>query len=145
MIRQDDERLIHQYHLGGCYLFSLLWWVNVLRNFPFSTELLNDLHATLTKHRMMEEDCTVLRPEDVLSYFDLEAKILWDKNNHHRQPPSRICHPDQFECLEWFNPKTGYGHFTAGNGLGMVTYDPLGKSNTAEHGYLKSKRIFTLQ
>jgi hypothetical protein len=144
MIRQDDERLIHQYHRGGCYVFSILWFVNMVKNFPFSAELLNELHATLIKHGWMEDDCTVLRPESIYGYFDIGAKIVWDKNSQHKQPPSRICHPNQVECLEWYNPSTGHGHFTAGNGLGMVTYDPLGKSNTVEHGYLVSKRIFTL-
>lgn len=144
MIRQDDERLRHQYHRTGCYLFSLLWWVNVVKNFPFSAELLNGLHPVFIKHGWMEEDCTVLRPEDIFGYFDIEARIVWDKRNQHKQPPSRITHPDQVECLEWYNPTTGLGHFTAGNGLGMVTYDPLGRSNTVENGHVVSKRILTL-
>lgn len=144
LIRQDDERLRREIRDGWCYVFDHFWFVNKFCNFPFSAELINDeLFFVVQKHGWVQDDGTVLRPEGLFDYFGLRVRIKWDTVHTHKRPPSERCAHNQFEMLEWYNKRTGYGHFTAGNGLGIVTYDSLGESVTVREGVLKSKRIFT--
>lgn len=144
LIRQDDERLRREIQDGWCYVFDHLFFVNKFLNFPFSAELINnELFYTLQHHKWVQDNGTVLRPEDVFGYFGLKTKIKWDSRYAHKRPAGEDCDENQFEILEYYNPNTKLGHFVCGNGHGIVTYDSLGESVTVRDGYLKSKRIFT--
>jgi hypothetical protein len=57
-------------------------------------------------------------------------------------PTSYVCGADEIEHLCWKNGNMK--HFTAGNGRGVLTYDPMGRAKTVREGVLDSKRIMRI-
>jgi len=145
MIRQDDSRLRKEINKWGCYYMCILYFANKYVGWEHSiADIDSNYYKEFRLDGWMDRECTILRPDAIFGYFGLVTRIKIDEHHKHKQPPHVMCRADEFEVLLWHNPKTGFGHFTAGNGTGIRTYDPLGESNTATHGYLESKRIFRM-
>ena len=74
-------------------------------------------------------------------------KLLYDAHwYYHKEGAGYAPLDGEFEILRFERPtpKVIYTHFVVGDGRGGVAYDPLGKSETVEHGTLQSKRILRL-
>jgi len=136
MILQRDPRLRQEIQEWGCYFMSILFLCNKWTNFTFSTALINDLYKSFHKKGWIDEECTVLNPNAIFGF--LEFDVLYSDRH---EPPTRICLADEIEILCFHHWRYGE-HFTAGDGLGRVTYDPWGVSRCATEGELVSKRIF---
>ena len=137
MILQRDGRLRQEIQHEGCYLMCLLWFLNKFCNFQVEPSSVSDgLFALFLKRGWMTERCKILNPQAILTWGGVDCRYT---DRH--EPPTRECRADEFEILYWEHPEVG-GHFTAGNGAGIVTYDPWGVSRAATEGTLVSKRIF---
>lgn len=137
MILQIDPRLRPEIQEFGCYLMSVLFFVNKYTNLPLSPDIINQLYTRFIPLGWMDEQCTILNPNAIFGY--LKLPVLY----HDRyDPPDYICKPDEIEILKWENGNQS--HFTAGNGHGIVTYDPMGCAKTVKYGKLVSKRVFRL-
>jgi len=137
MILQIDGRLKPEIHKHGCYLLCLLYFANKFTNMEVDPASVNDgMWKLFTRREWMNEQAYILNPEAILNWCGVNCTYT---NTH--ETPDRICDDREFEILYWRHPETG-GHFTAGNGKGIVTYDPWGVSKAATEGALMSKRIF---
>lgn len=137
MILQRDGRLRPAIQESGCYYMSLLWYINKFTNASLSAETINDGMFTLfMKRGWLTEDAFVNSPQQILNWGGVDC-VYTDQH----EPPDRVCADNEFEILYWKHPQSG-GHFTAGNGFGICTYDPWGVSKSATEGTLVSKRIF---
>jgi hypothetical protein len=135
MILQRDPRLRQEIQEWGCYLMSILFLVNKWTNFTLSAELINDLYKTFHKKGWIDEECTILNPNAIFSFLEMDVAYT---NRH--EPPVRRTRKDEIEILKFVS---SYGpHFVAGDGDGHVAYDPWGVSNAIKHGRIESKRIF---
>lgn len=140
MILQRDTRLPENIRTDGCYFMSLLWWANKLANVPLDTSRIQDvIYPHCLSHKWLNRELYIFDPDAILAYLGVDARY-----HGQHDAPTRVCGDNEFEILLFhYSPKDWY-HFTAGDGLGNVTYDPWGVSITATRGSLKSKRIFTL-
>jgi len=113
-----------------------------LRNYDgvlsFDIETILVLGDSFRKHKLVSKEFYILDWEGLFNFFP-SMNVLY--TNRH-ETPDRMCKEGEFEILDWFNPQRGKRHFTAGNGRGYVTYDPMGESLTVKEGFLRSKRIF---
>jgi hypothetical protein len=135
MILQVSPGIRDEIAEGGCYFMSLLWWAVILENLSFSVDSINLLYRIFVEKKFMKADGTVLDPTSMYRYLGVRAKYL-DK----WEVPDYCCQQNQFEILRFGRGELK--HFTAGNGFGVVTYDPMGISRTATEGKLLDKRIF---
>lgn len=145
MIRQDSDWLNENgsiFKQYGCYIMDILWFVNKFTNRTWTPQNIRRFVEHCRAENWISENLFVRKPEAIFKYAGLPVKIKWDKEYTHKRPVSETCLPDEFEIQLWRNPRTGYGHFVAGDGKGNVTYDPLGESVTVAEGGMESKRIF---
>lgn len=110
------------------------WFLNKFLHTEWSTGKINDFFSEAVSKKLILSDGSIQNYNGIYLLGGLKVEYL---NEH--SSPDKICQPDEFEHLEWFWNES---HFTAGNGNGILTYDPMGESQTAKNGYLKSKRIF---
>ena len=87
--------------------------------------------------KWIQEDMTILEWEKVIGYLT-GMKVTY-KGHVDR---GVNCEKNEREILQWYNPRTKFKHFTAGNGSGVCTYDSLGESVTVREGFVISKRVF---
>ena len=135
MILQTDSRLREEIQTDGCYYMSILFLVNKYTGLKMSAEFIDSVFDVLVALGYMSEQCYVLDPEEMFRHLGLRVKYT---DQH--ESPSKVCNPGQIEILYFMGPVGG--HFTAGNGTGIVTYDPWGVSRAVSEGKLISKRIF---
>lgn len=140
MILQIDPRLKSDpaWAENGCALMSCFFFVNKFTNYPFDPKAILTLGQFFRENHLVEKDLRILDWERIFNFFPSMYVHYTDRH----EPPSRMCHDKEFEILQWYNPRTGLKHFTAGNGYGYETYDPLGTSVTVKEGFLQTKRIF---
>ena len=116
----------------------VVFWYAVMNGFEYSPEKGNRIVEWWT-HRGWVTEALEIQNYNAL-YADLGLKVRyndrWDLSTY-------VCEPDEFEHLCWV--RGGTKHFTAGNGRGIVTYDPMGRSKTVAEGRLESKRIMRMQ
>ena len=140
MILQRDPRLNDRINKYACYLMFIFYEVNKYTNYMFDPAIINDLYEVLLQHGYIDRDCFIIDPEAIFGFLGMPVKYT---GKH--ESPFRRCKEDEFEALMFKlirpNHKT-WVHFTAGNGRGVVTYDPWGCSKAVAEGYLISKRIF---
>ena len=137
MIIQTHPVLWPVVQTHGCYLMVLIWYANQKVGLVVSPELINSLYDEFVRLSWMQVDCKIMRPQEILNRLGVRCRYT-DKH----EPVSRICGPREFEVLYWLWPEEKREHFTAGDGYGHVTYDPMGESRTVRYGRLASKRIF---
>jgi len=137
MILQKDPRLRKEIQEWGCYLMSIFWFVNKFTNLPVSPDIINGIYDKLLLAGYINEECEILNPQAIFEFLKMPV-IYHDRHD----PPDYKCQRNEFEILEW--RYDGIRHFVAGNGQGVVTYDPMGCSRTVRYGKLHSKRIFKL-
>ena len=135
MILQRDERLLPQINEFGCYLMSIFYLVNKWTNFPFSSELINELYHRLHKQGWIDDKCTILNPAAIFGYLGMD---VYYTDRH--EPPERQTMTGEVEILK-FSSSHG-SHFVAGDGKGNVAHDPWGVSHAVRQGRIESKRIF---
>ena len=129
----------------GCYYFSAAFLVSKHAGLMFEVSDLERLYDDAVARGIMSETCYVEQPGGLFSLLGLPARYT---NTH--EPPNRVCRPGEIEILCWERPRPEKGptgrwrHFTAGDGQGHVTYDPMGRARTVLEGKLVSKRIFSI-
>ena len=142
MILQKDGRIEltrPQIRENGCYYMCLLRDINMYTNMSMSAETIADgFYKLFLKRGWIRENTYVENAEAILNWGGVKC-IYTDKH----ETPDRMCARNEFEFLYWRHPEVG-GHFTCGNGRGIVTYDPWGVSKAATEGALLSKRIFRI-
>jgi hypothetical protein len=139
MILQIDDRLKVDPWWGesGCGLMSIFYFVNKFTNYPFDIENILVFGDSFRKHGLVTDEFFINDWEGIFRFFRFD--VIY--HNKHESPDT-ICKSREFEILDWYNPGTKKRHFTAGDGKGRVTYDPMGESITMRDGFLRSKRIF---
>ena len=137
MILQTHPRLIPEIRTDGCYFMCLLWYANKYEGCLLSPDVINELFGHFVHIHWLHVDCAVLNPQEILRHLGVDCRYT---DRH--EPAIRACWPNEFEILRW--EYDGKSHFTAGEGRGRVTYDPMGCSKTAKLGRLADKRIFVL-
>ena len=140
MILQIDKRLRVDpwWEVSGCGVMAVFYFVNKFTNYPFDTETILILGDAFKKHDLVTKEFYINNWEGLFNFFP-SMEVIY--TNRH-ETPDRLCRDGEFEILDWYNPTTKKRHFTAGNGHGYVTYDPMGQSRTVREGFLRSKRIF---
>lgn len=131
---------------GGCYLFSLLWFAVVYTHISIDAQFIcDDLYPMASKRHYIGKAGSplwMLRPDMILRMCGLDVEYLGHASADYQ------CGPGEFEILKFHHPQNGWDHFVAGNGSGIVTYDPWGAvapydhSLTVSEGTLESKRRF---
>lgn len=141
MILQIDPRLREDkwWAESGCGLMSVFFLVNKFTNFPFDIPTILELGRQFRKHQLVTEEFYILDWEGLFRFFPGMGHTVY--TNRH-EDPGRICRENEFEILDWYNPKMGKMHLTPGDGRGRPTYDSMGQSVTLRDGFLRSKRIF---
>ena len=140
MILQRDLRLRQPIRDHGCYFMSLLFLANKYANTQMSIQKINNaIYYGAIQQGYMTAQCYIEKPGEFLKWMGWSAKYM---GKH--ETPDYVCGPGEAEILYFYHPEAG-GHFTVGNGAGIVTYDPWGVSRSATAGILKSKRIFTFK
>lgn len=135
MIFQFDQRLYYTFYDTGCNVLVCVWYAAIHALFEAAPEKINRMTERWIARGAVLDDLAIQDYEAV--YRDLGLNVRY-RNEH--TDPSYQCGPAEFEHLCWKNGKMK--HFTAGNGAGIVTYDPMGRSRTVATGFLESKRIF---
>ena len=142
MIWQTHDQLNRNINLYGCYWMALLWHVVRIRRLSIDPEWLERRYDRHVKMGWIRENCFVLNPTAVLRDVGLKTETVTDPllEEPWKLRPSYLCKDNEIEILKWTNGENH--HFTAGNGYGRITYDPMGISRTASQGIITSKRVF---
>jgi hypothetical protein len=147
MILQTDPRLLPEINKYGCYFMCICFFLNKFKKKLWDTDKINEFYKTMVHLGYIEaddnfdsvdpDDATIMYPAKIFESEGLNVKYF---GHSHK---SRICNTDEFEILK-FTRITGGSHFVCGDGMGHVTYDPWGVSNTVKYGSLDSKRVFKM-
>ena len=149
MILQRDPWISANYPQikdGGCYLFSLLWFAVQLGHVSIDAPTIcEEIFPKATKRGYIGKDdypLWMIHPDGIMSMLGMDVEYRGHK------PSDYICKSGEFEILKFHHRLNNWDHFVAGNGNGVVTYDPWGAvdpydySLTVSEGVLHSKRIF---
>lgn len=149
MILQRDPWIAANYPQikdGGCYLFSLIWFGVVYGHVSVDAQFIcEDLYPMMTKRHYIGKEGVplfILRPDLILEMLGVDVEY----RGH--MPADYVCKSGEFEILKYHHRANDWDHFVAGNGNGIVTYDPWGAVDPYDHsitvseGVLESKRIF---
>ena len=127
----------------GCHIMVPLWYANKLYNVQLSPALIDSmvlyLQQTLSKRNdlpCIAYDLAVNDHDSIADYFGIP--VIKDARF---APTTYRCAEGEYEILLWRHG--AYSHATAGNGSGVVTYDPLGESHTVAQGVQTAKIILT--
>lgn len=112
-------------HIGdyGCYFLCLL------HKAGFKEDNIVEIYDYCLKNNWIDEDCTILRPDDIALYLfrtNLHCTITEQK------PRNCVFY---IEC--WYNKRTGYRHFK------LPDWDSLENSVTVKEGYIESYRAYS--
>ena len=131
MILQTNPRFPEVIRKYGCGLMAIIWHANRLGACSISgTADILDIYNDAVAHGAMDANCFIRNWDAVFA-----AAGLGTRYTGRHEPPDRNCGENEIEILRF------PGHFVAGNGNGIVTYDPWGVSQAVSNP-LKSKRIF---
>lgn len=131
MILQMHPKLNKNIQASGCGFLSILFHAVRKRKLVLlDVDMINKLYDLIVPYGYMSEKCFIQDWEKVFEMVNLPVSYT-----QRHEDPSRVCEVDEIEILRF------PGHFTAGNGQGIVTYDSYGESNAAKLS-LRSKRIF---
>jgi hypothetical protein len=119
-------------------------WFGVVYNHVSldAQSICENIYTTAVKRKYMREDVYILRPDLILGMLGVDVEY----RGH--MPADYVCKSGEFEILKYHHRANNWDHFVAGNGNGIVTYDPWGAvepydhSITVSEGVLESKRIF---
>ena len=142
MILQRDPRLNEHMNRYACYLMFIFFEVNKYKNYMFDSQIMNDLYKVFISHGYIDRDCYIIDPEAIFDFLGMPVEYT---GKH--ESPTRRCGENEIEALRFQLDRPGkypWRHFTAGNGNGIVTYDPYGVSRAVAEGRLISKRIFKM-
>lgn len=132
MILQMHPKLNGDIQRNGCGFLSIIWHAVRKRRLVLeSIDEINQLYDKIIPFGYMGENCFIYRWEKVFEMVGLPV----DYTQRH-EDPSRVCEKGEIEILRF------PGHFVAGNGQGIVTYDSYGESAAIRTGDMRSKRIF---
>jgi hypothetical protein len=67
MIKQHNKFLKQEIQDSGCYLLTLLMIAKIERKKKLSPTDVNIIYKTLVDEGAIEEDCTILKPDDVIA------------------------------------------------------------------------------
>lgn len=142
-IYQNDPEFNAEIREFGCCFMSLLWLIDHKKNLDLMThEGVTALFNQAKRDRILGDECFLQNPQGLCDYFISSGKILykgWAPSNYK-------CSDSEVEQLVFHWEEKGYTHFVAGNGSGLVIYDPINYggqgSNTVKYGYLESKRVY---
>lgn len=132
---QNDKRL-NPISEWGCYFISMVNLAQIITGKNFTDK---DVIVSWFKNYQENDidiESTILDTEGVLLDFGVKCKFIGKK------PADYVCSSDEYEILDYFNPKTAYTHFVLGNGKGECLVDPFPGSRTVREGKVRSKRIF---
>ncbi len=135
---EPRQRIMLALGEGGCYFLSLIHIAEDLHGGRRIDAVERFVEAV--RQDFCGEDGFIKAPVAIM-------KLLYDANwYYHKEGPGYQPMVGEFEILRYERPtpKLIYSHFVVGDGQGGVAYDPLGKSETVEHGTLQSKRILRL-
>jgi hypothetical protein len=139
MILQRDEQLLQQINEWGCYYMDLLFAVNKYTNRGFDQDLINRLYATLGKHGWMDDECTILAPDSITRFLELDTRIVIEGGTH-KLPPQREPGADEFEVQRW--TYESLSHFVFFDPADGTCYDSWGVSKCLSRGAMADKRVF---
>ena len=149
MFLQTDPMFNYEIGKYGCYFMDIPFVVSKKTGRGFDRADIMHIYDQLTgpdrPGDWMTKNCFLEDSPKVFTFLGLPVESV------EMCDPSVECKPGQFEFLRfertfWSQKQRKlktYGHFTCGNGEGIVTYDPAGNSNAVKYGHLESKRIFT--
>lgn len=135
MLRQTDERL-NPIRTWGCYFCAILALDEQVYGRPYSPEEILRLWYKNWTEDDLDIESTVRDPQGLLD--DLSGKLIFDG----ARGPEYQTKRDEWEILQLYNDRTGYKHFTLGDGHGRTAWDPILNSITAREGRVIGKRIF---
>lgn len=135
MILQTNPGLNEKVQEFGCAFMDILWFC-VLEGALTINNLkdIEKLYNEAVRLNAMNKNCFILNWNETFRVGGLDV-VYTDRH----EPPDRMCEPDEIEILRF------PGHFVAGNGQSVVTYDSYGRSRAVETGNLKNKRIFLVR
>ena len=133
MILQTNPALPEVIRKYGCGLMAIIWHSARLGGMTVSgvSDVL-DVYNEAVSHGAMDANCFIRNWDAVFS-----AAGLGTRYTGRHEPSDRNCAANEIEILRF------PGHFVAGNGNGIVTYDPWGVSRAVSQP-MKSKRIFRI-
>lgn len=142
-IYQTDKEFPQEIQEFGCCFLSLLWLIDNKKDLDLMThDAVIAIFDQAKKDRILGDECFLQNPQGLCDYFLQSGKILykgWAPSNYK-------CSESEVEQLVFHWEEKGFTHFVAGNGSGLVIYDPINYggqgSNTVKYGYLESKRIY---
>ena len=137
MIFQTDPRLNWEIQSEGCNVMVCFWFGALKTNFEVSTDKINRFVDRWVRMNYLRADMLILDYNPIYRDMGLAVKYrdVWD-------PPDYVCADHEFEHLCFADDRGK--HFTAGNGAGAVTYDPMKDARTIRDGHLDSVRIMEI-
>jgi hypothetical protein len=126
--RQKLMKTLGEY---GCYFLSLIHLAEELTGKRIDAI---DAFLYARQQKWIEDDCTMLAPDSVLSRFAGAVFAVA------KEDAGYSAKDGEYEVLQFQNGT--FKHFVLGDGHGRVAYDPLGDSNTVAKGVVIGKRIF---
>lgn len=137
MILQRDKRLNENIQKYGCYFMSLLFLANKFKNYLLSAQKIEELYDFFVLEHWMDEDCFVKKPKEIMNFLGMKTKKVIKSFDLVSKAPYELLYFQRTKASGRIVP-----HFTAGDGLCNVTYDPWGTSRTVAEGTLVSRRLF---
>ena len=132
MILQNNPELAEGIRESGCGFLSIIWHAVRKRKLVISeVEDINILYDEIVPMGYMNAKCFIHNWEGVFRQCGMPVRYT-----QRHEDPERMCAPNEIEILRY------PGHFVAGNGQSVVTYDSYGESNAVANHPLHSKRIF---
>ena len=139
MIYQTDPEFPDPVHRWGCYFLSLCermaFFYDLSLTYEYVLEILKEGQAA----GIIDAEITLLNPEKVANLMIADKVQFVGKVD-----PFFVCHDDEFEILCFHKDGASFNHFCAGDGHGLVAYDPwsVEGSDSVKNGSVIGKRIF---
>ncbi len=144
MILQTDPRFTYRYngqiryHKWGCYMMVLFWFIVLKKKYPLDTTSIEELTQMFELSGYIKSDLFVNNPDKIFQHFGISLVTR-------KEDVSYRCRMGDVETLVFkafsYRKNKYWFHRVAGNGHGIVTYDPIGYSRAVAEGALISKRI----
>lgn len=134
-MKQNIQHTFNVIGKWGCYFLSILRLCEFVADMEISGADIIDLWERGRANNWLDRECTVLRPEKLLSYL---TKDIW---NVRKESAAYEPGKNEFQILVY---KMGehQAHFVLADNSGKITFDPWGDSEIVRNGKLHSKRIF---
>lgn len=143
MIFQFDKRFAAdpRWNSWGCNLSLFFWFASMRKIIEVSPGFMTSCAQIFEANGWIDKEFSILDYNRIYNYLGLP---VWYHDEH--TDPNYVCKRNEFEHLYFTRTWMGeqIGHFVAGDGHGVVTYDPYGISNSVKYGHLLNKRIMTV-